>query len=98
MLVRRPSDPVGSPVASPPAASPQVPLALQAERCLRSSPYLALRNIVCDSEEGIIVLKGCLPSYYLKQLAQATVNSLAGVTHVVNQIEVMTAPVSAVCR
>ena len=82
-----------------PADGPRaLPLATQAERCLRGSPYLALRNVACDGREGVLVLSGCLPSYYLKQLAQATVTHLEGVKQVVNHIEVMTAPQSAVCR
>ena len=41
-----------------------------AEGCLRSNPYLALKNVSCDWLGGVLVLRGCLPTYYLKQVAQ----------------------------
>lgn len=76
----------------PPQSLPAVSVAELAERRLRSSPYLALRNVACDSQGGILVLRGCLPSYFLKQMAQAVVAQLEGVKQVINQIEVVTAP------
>jgi hypothetical protein len=36
----------------------------------------------------VIYLRGRLPSYYLKQVAQETVGGVKGVRHVVNRIEV----------
>jgi hypothetical protein len=65
-----------------------------AEGILRRNPYLALKNITCDDREGVLVLWGCLPSYYLKQVAQEAVARLDGVERVDNQIQVM----PAVCR
>jgi hypothetical protein len=62
-----------------------------AERLLRSNPYLALKNVSCDWRDGVLVLCGCLPSYYLKQLAQEAVASLEGVERIDNQIQVVTA-------
>jgi osmotically-inducible protein OsmY len=60
-----------------------------AERCLRWSPYLALRSVSCECREGVLVLRGCLPSYYLKQVAQEVVARLEGVETVDNQIQVV---------
>jgi len=59
-----------------------------AERALRNSPYLSLRNIVCEYRDGVLTLRGCLPSYYLKQVAQAVACSTEGVQRVINEIEV----------
>jgi hypothetical protein len=61
-----------------------------AERFLHSNPYLALRNISCDYLGGVLSLRGCLPSYYLKQLAQEAVADLDGIDHIDNQIQVVT--------
>jgi len=61
-----------------------------AERSLHSNPYLALKNISCDYLDGVLFLHGCLPSYYLKQLAQEAVSDLAGVDRIENHIEVVT--------
>jgi osmotically-inducible protein OsmY len=61
-----------------------------AERCLRRNPYLALKNVSCDCRDGVLVLRGCLPSYYLKQVAQEVVARLEGVEAIDNQIQVVT--------
>ena len=61
-----------------------------AERCLRGHPYLALKNVSCDWLDGVLVLRGCLPSYYLKQVAQEVVaHQVQGVGRLDNQIQVV---------
>jgi osmotically-inducible protein OsmY len=60
-----------------------------AEDRLRSSPYLSLRAIGCVDHEGAVTLWGCVPTYYLKQLAQEVVAGTEGVRAIVNRIEVM---------
>ena len=60
-----------------------------AERRLRGHPYLALKNVSCGWLDGVLVLRGCLPSYYLKQVAQEAVARLEGVQAVDNQIQVV---------
>jgi BON domain len=57
--------------------------------CLTQSGYLALRSISCDLIEGVLHLRGRVPSHYLKQVAQSLVLELKGVRGVVNQIEVV---------
>jgi osmotically-inducible protein OsmY len=66
-----------------------------AERRLRRNPYPALRNISCEYQNGVLVLRGCLPSYYLKQVAQAAVDQLEGVERIDNQIQVVTPAVQS---
>jgi osmotically-inducible protein OsmY len=68
-----------------PPASPQA----VAERGLRSSRYSALQHVSCDCRGGVLVLRGCLPTYYLKQVAQEVVAHLEGVEGVENQILVV---------
>ena len=77
------------------AATPFSPLAVMpqqivecAEDCLRRNPYLALENVRCDFHEGVLTLRGCLPTYYLRQMAQAAVGPVMGIWSVVNEIEV----------
>ncbi len=60
-----------------------------AETRLRSNSYLALKNVSCEFREGVLTLRGCLPSYYLKQMAQTAVARMDGVDRVVNEIEVI---------
>ena len=61
-----------------------------AENRLRRSPYLALRDIGCADHEGAVTLRGRVPTYYLKQLAQEVVADVEGVHAVINRIEVLT--------
>lgn len=55
---------------------------------LRSSAYSALKEIVCVGRGGAIELEGGVSSHYLKQVAQALVERVEGVTSIVNRIEV----------
>jgi osmotically-inducible protein OsmY len=59
-----------------------------AENRLRKNAYLVLRNISCEFRAGILILRGCLPTYYLKQIAQSVVSGVASVERIDNQIEV----------
>src|SRR5437867_4481465 len=64
-------------------------IAERAENRLRANAYLALKNISCDFQDGVLTLRGCLPSYYLKQVAQEVVATTDGVKRIENQIEVL---------
>ena len=73
-----------------PSRTPQPSLLELAEGCLRRTPYLALKNVACDCRDGVLVLRGCLPSYYLKQVAQEVVaHQVKGVGRLDNQIQVV---------
>ncbi len=61
-----------------------------AEQSLRHNSYLGMNNLSCDDQEGVLVLRGYLPSYYFKQIAQEIVAQLPGIERVDNQIEVVT--------
>ena len=63
-------------------------LGLLAEQRLHGSNYHMLQAVHCSIEAGTLVLTGCLPSYFLKQMAQETVATLPGVGRLVNRIEV----------
>ena len=60
----------------------------EALRRLRLSGYSPLQDVSCDVRGGSVRLIGRLPSYYLKQVAQAIVAEVEGVRLVVNRIEV----------
>ena len=86
----RPSGPADSVRSVCPSATPGQ--AEAAESCLRRKGYLALRAVACECRGGVLTLRGRLPSYHLKQLAQAAVAGTAGVLRIVNAIEVCPAP------
>jgi osmotically-inducible protein OsmY len=56
---------------------------------LRRNAYPAVRLVSCEWDRGRLFLRGRLPSFYQKQLAQAAVAGLPGVAQVVNQTEVV---------
>lgn len=58
---------------------------------LRSSGYLALRDVSCSERAGIVQLRGRLQKQYLKQIAQSIVAQIEGVLQVDNRIEVVPA-------
>ena len=60
----------------------------EAQRRLQASGYRALRSISCEYHEGMFVLRGKVPSFYMKQVAQELVRSVEGVSTIVNCLEV----------
>lgn len=74
---------------APPPDELQQAVAQAAESRLRSNPYLALKTVSCQYSDGTLTLRGSLPSYYLKQVAQCVVGDVEGVRKVNNQIEVV---------
>ena len=69
-----------------------VPLARRVEQSMAASSYRLLRQIHCCDHEGVVTLTGCVPKYFLKQMAQTIARSVEGVEEVVNRIVVGAAP------
>ena len=59
--------------------------AAAARECLRRSPYPAIRSVSCECRQGVLFLRGLLPTFYLKQLAQEAVAKVEGISQVVNE-------------
>ncbi|MCC6127492.1 MAG: BON domain-containing protein [Pirellulales bacterium] len=59
---------------------------------LEQSAYHVLRTVSFSYEHGVLLLRGQLPTYFHKQLAQEAVRRINGVTRIVNQIEVTSEP------
>ena len=59
-----------------------------AERILRESAYQPIRGLTCGYSDGVLVVEGRVASYFLKQLAQAALRDVDGVSRVDNRIEV----------
>jgi osmotically-inducible protein OsmY len=55
---------------------------------LADSGYAALGLVDCRSAGDAIILKGSVPTYHLKQLAQVIVQRVEGVRRVVNRLDV----------
>ncbi len=56
---------------------------------LCGSPYIDLHRLAYTWCDGVLTLRGRVPSYFLKQIAQAIAASVAGVAAVDNQLEVV---------
>ena len=63
-------------------------IAEAATECLQDSPYQAVRRVLCECDHGVLFLRGHLPSFHQKQIAQETVARVKGVARVINEIEV----------
>ena len=70
------------------AAEPKSAFDRQIEQRFVGSGYRALHNLSCLVSEDIVYLRGCLPSHYLKQVAQEIAPGMDGVRQVINEIEV----------
>ena len=55
---------------------------------LRHSSHFELRSLNCQHCEGVLVLRGRVSSFYLKQLAQEHARMVSGVSVIMNQLEV----------
>jgi osmotically-inducible protein OsmY len=59
------------------------------QRRLRDSSYYYLRTVSCAFDEGVLTLRGRVPSFYLKQTVQVIAENVEGVSQVVNLVDVM---------
>lgn len=75
---------------SVPNASSTAILKLRAEveERLRSNAVTQLRDIACEAQGQVIVLRGQVDSFYLKQLAQETIKQLESRAMILNLVAV----------
>lgn len=55
---------------------------------LAHSPYWSLRQLACEVEQGRVVVRGKVPSYYLKQVAQTLATQAVDKERLVSEITV----------
>ena len=60
-----------------------------AKEWIRRQPNLTFQRIWCEYDGGRLFLRGQVPTFYHKQLAQEAIAGMAGVAEVVNEIEVV---------
>ncbi len=60
-----------------------------ARKQIRRQPRLTFQRIWCEFDSGRLLLRGQVPSFYYKQLAQEAIAGMKGVVQVVNDIEVV---------
>lgn len=62
------------------------------KRRLNESPYGFQRRVDAAYDNGVLTLRGRVPSYYLKQTAQTLASKVDGVRQVVNLVDVYATP------
>ena len=60
----------------------------EARERLDQSGYPCLSQLQCKATDGVLVLEGSVPTYYLKQLAQTLVRKIKGVKIIANNVQV----------
>lgn len=73
------------------AETARTPLTTRVADQLVSSGRTRLRDVEVHEEAGAVVLRGRVPSFYLKQVAQTLARSVHGVTTIRNEMIVTTA-------
>ncbi len=74
-------------------SQPRAGVAADAQARLRESSILAGHPISCRFREGTLTLRGRVPTYFLKQMAQELVARIEGVKRVDNQLDVVPLPI-----
>jgi osmotically-inducible protein OsmY len=64
-------------------------LAVAVRKALDEIGYWPVRNLAVHVDAGSVTLRGIVPSYHLKQLAQSATKGVAGVVHIINSVEVV---------
>jgi osmotically-inducible protein OsmY len=57
-------------------------------KAIQKNPHLRRRNLRFETEQGRVVLRGVVNSYYQKQMAQEALRWVEGVDRIENQLEV----------
>lgn len=69
--------------------TPPVPIHTIVRQELLASPYRSLHLITCQTEKGVLILRGVVATFYLKQIAQEVALKLAkGEAPVQNDVRV----------
>ena len=61
----------------------------EVERVLRSTGYSCLRDIEISVHHEVVFLRGRVPSFHMKQVAQTAARSVSGVGEVCNELNVV---------
>jgi osmotically-inducible protein OsmY len=56
---------------------------------LEKSPYFVRRRPHVEEKSGHVVIRGTVPTFFLKQMAQETLRRIDGVEQIENQLQVL---------
>ena len=64
-------------------------IAHQAKQRLGGTSYHFLRFVDCCYQNGVLTLRGRVPTFYLKQMAQSVLSGIEGVDRIDNRVDVV---------
>ncbi len=71
-------------------ASPSLVLQ-RAAQVLRHAAYTPLTALRCEFRDGVLIVRGRVPSFHLKQIAQVLLSDVEGVGMIDNRVDVVDA-------
>ena len=66
----------------------EMPLDSRVSTALRRNPYVSGRTLRFETEQGRVILRGVVHSYFQKQMAQESLRRIDGVEEILNELEV----------
>jgi osmotically-inducible protein OsmY len=66
----------------------EMELSHRVSTALECNPYLSRHNLRFENNQGRVILRGVVGSYYQKQMAQEALRHVEGVSEISNQLEV----------
>jgi osmotically-inducible protein OsmY len=69
-----------------------------AQARLSTSPFLSLRSLRCQAQNGDVTIRGRVPTGYLRDLSAMIVRSIEGVRRVTNEVEVLPLGRASACK
>ena len=69
-----------------------------AQARLSTSPFIPLRSLRCQAQNGHVTIRGRVPTGYLRDLSAMLVRSIDGVRRVTNEVEVLPLGWASVCK
>lgn len=73
---------------NPTAMMPETNLADRALQVLERNPHLPRRIVRLEAEQGRLILRGVVKSYFQKQMAQESLRGLEGLEQIENHLQV----------
>lgn len=61
----------------------------RATRLLRQAAYAPVTTLHCDFHDGVLTVRGRVPSFHLKQVAQSLLRDVEGVGVIDNRVDVV---------
>ena len=58
-------------------------------KALKRNPYISGSKLSFEAVQGRVVLRGSVPSFFQKQMAQESLRSVEGIDEILNELEVL---------